>query len=208
MCMNILSKALLLFTLLLEIAYVELMVGKKKAWTCVTYIAKSNNRSMEMTNHTSWSRLCTRMENGWWNIKIKDFLHESPSPLFEWLENMAILFLSLIFSCTFVSIFFVVFLWHAIFSLLLTVGHNSLACHLSFLAHCGPCFFGMPSFLSLFFFFIYNPCLSWRIIWRGRSFSWSFILRNGWNGIANFQCRSLACGVYVILIKQVWNVSH
>jgi len=51
--MNILSKALLLFTLLLEIAYVELMVGKKEACTCVTYIAKSNNGSMKMTNHTS-----------------------------------------------------------------------------------------------------------------------------------------------------------
>ena len=49
----ILTKALLLFTLLLRIAYVELMVGEMEVCTCVTYIAKSNNESMEMTNHTS-----------------------------------------------------------------------------------------------------------------------------------------------------------
>jgi len=40
-------KALHLFILLLKIAYVELMVGEMEACTCVIYIAKSNNRSME-----------------------------------------------------------------------------------------------------------------------------------------------------------------
>jgi hypothetical protein len=34
-------------------AYVELMVGEVEACTCVTYIAKSNKGSMEITNHTS-----------------------------------------------------------------------------------------------------------------------------------------------------------
>jgi len=52
-CVYILTKALLLFTLLLKMAYVELMVGKMEACTCVTYIAKSNNGSMEITNQTS-----------------------------------------------------------------------------------------------------------------------------------------------------------
>ena len=66
-CVYILTKALLLFTLLLKIAYVEFLVGELEAYTCVTYIAKSNNESMEMTNHTSWSRLCTYVEGGWWN---------------------------------------------------------------------------------------------------------------------------------------------
>ena len=65
-CVYILTKALLLFILLLKIAYVELMVVEMEACTCVTYIAKSNNGSMEMTNHTSWSRLCTCVEEGWW----------------------------------------------------------------------------------------------------------------------------------------------
>jgi len=38
---------------LTKVAYVELMVGEKEACTCVTYIAKSNKGSMEMTNQTS-----------------------------------------------------------------------------------------------------------------------------------------------------------
>jgi len=66
-CVYILTKALPLFILLLKMAYVELMVGEMEACTCVTYIAKSNKGSMEMTNHTSWSRLCTYVEGGWWN---------------------------------------------------------------------------------------------------------------------------------------------
>jgi len=52
-CVYILTKAFLLFILLLKIAYVELMVGKKEACTCVTYIAKAINGSMGMINHTS-----------------------------------------------------------------------------------------------------------------------------------------------------------
>jgi hypothetical protein len=53
MCIYILTEALPLFILLLKIAYVELMVGEMEACTCFTYIAKSNNESMEMTNQTS-----------------------------------------------------------------------------------------------------------------------------------------------------------
>ena len=40
-CVNILTKALPLFILLLKITYVELMVGEVEACTCVTYISKS-----------------------------------------------------------------------------------------------------------------------------------------------------------------------
>ena len=86
-CVYILTKALLLFILLPMIDYVELMVGKKEACTCVTYIAKSNNWSMEMSNHTSWSRF-VHVYGKW--IKIKDSLHESPLLHFEWHEDMAI----------------------------------------------------------------------------------------------------------------------
>ena len=132
-CVYILDKVLLLFILLLMIAYVELMVGKKEACTCVTYIAKSNNESMKMTNHTSWSRLCMCVEYGWWMIKIKDSLHESLSPLFEWHEDMAIFFSLSFFSWTCVHFFrscffgtpsflscslWAMLLWHAIFPLL------------------------------------------------------------------------------------------
>ena len=82
-CVCILTKAWLLFTLLLRIAYVELMVGKLEACTWVTYIAKSNNGSMEMTNHTSWSRSFTYEEGGWWkwNTPSRDL-----SPFY--LDNM------------------------------------------------------------------------------------------------------------------------
>ena len=76
-CVCILTKALPLFILLLNIAYVELMVGEMKACTCVTYIAKSNNGSMEMTNHTSWSRMCTCVEGGWWKWNTP-FMNLSP----------------------------------------------------------------------------------------------------------------------------------
>ena len=68
----------------------------------------------------------------------------------------------------------------------------------------GSCFLGMPSFL----FFLNSPCLIWRILERERSLNMEFYFVDGWNGIANFQCRSLAGGVHVILIKQVWKTSH
>ena len=38
---------------------------------------------------------------------------------------------------------------------------------------------------------------------RERSLNMEFYFVDGWNMVANFQCRSLACGVHMILIKQV-----
>ena len=38
---------------------------------------------------------------------------------------------------------------------------------------------------------------------RERSLNMEFYFVDGWNGIANFLCRSLAGGVHMILIKQV-----
>ena len=52
-CVYILTKALLLFTILLKMAFVELMVGEIEACTCDTYIAKLNIGSGEMTYHTN-----------------------------------------------------------------------------------------------------------------------------------------------------------
>ena len=67
-CVYILTKALPLFILLLKMAYVELMVGEMEACTCVTYIAKSNKGSIEMTNQKAdqdrahmW-----KMDGRWW----------------------------------------------------------------------------------------------------------------------------------------------
>ena len=79
-CVYIRTKALLLFTLLLKMAYVELKVGEVEACTCVTYIAKSNKGSMEMTNQTSLIKIvhiCGR-----WMVKIEYSFYESLSPLF------------------------------------------------------------------------------------------------------------------------------
>ena len=78
-CVYILTKVLPLFILLLKMAYVELMVGGMEACTWVTYIAKSNKGSMEMTNHTSWSRLCTYVEV---DDGMQYSFYESLSPLF------------------------------------------------------------------------------------------------------------------------------
>ena len=121
-CVYILTKALLLFILLLKMAYVELMVGKMEACTWVTYIAKSNNGSMEMTNHTSWSRLCTYVEGGWW--KWNEILLLWISHSFIWITwghgyiYISLSFLLFLFFMDIdVSIFF------------------------------GSCFLGMPSFL-------------------------------------------------------------
>ena len=175
----ILTKALLLFTLLLRIAYVELMVGEMEACTCVTYIAKSNKGSMEMTNHTSWSRLCTCVEGGWWNEILLLWISLS----FIWITwghgyiyFFRLSFFSWTLLCPFV--FFSFFL-----------GHASWACH-------------------LFSFFLNSSWHIWRILERERSFNMEFYSVDGWNGIADFQCRSSAGGVHVILIKHVWKTSH
>ena len=121
-CVYILTKALLLFILLLKMAYVELMVGEVEACTCVTYIAKSNKGSMEITNQTSWSRSCTYVEGGWWKWNTP-FMNLS----FLYLDNMR----------TWLYIFFLFFFMDIDVSI--------------FFLFFGSCFLGMPSFLSLFF---------------------------------------------------------
>ena len=73
-CVYVLTKALLVFILLLKIAYVELMVGEMEACTCVTYIAKSNNGSMEMIKIV---HICRR-----WMVEMKYSFYGSLSLLF------------------------------------------------------------------------------------------------------------------------------
>ena len=125
-CVYILTKALLLFTLLLKMAYVELMVGKMEACTCVTYIAKSNNGSMDMTNHTSWSRSCTYVEGGWWKWNEILLLWISLSFIMRrWLyiyiyisfSSLLLFFMDIDVSnfSLFFSFFWVMLLGHAIF---------------------------------------------------------------------------------------------
>ena len=60
------------------------------------------------------------------------------------------------------------------------LGHASWACHLFF-----------------------SPCLIWRILER-EIIKHGVYFVDGWNGIADFQCRSSAGGVHMSLIKQVW----
>ena len=152
--------------------YMELMVGEMEACPCVTYIAKSNNGSMKMTNHTSWSRSCTYVEGGWmveieWNTP---FMNLSPF----YLDNMRTwqyYYNYYFFSWTFcVQSFF--------------LGHASWACHL------------------FSFFSIAHASIERyeRERERERSLNMGFYFVDGWNMVANFQCRSLACGV--------WKTSH
>ena len=150
-----------------------------EACTCVTYIAKSNKGSMDIANQTSWSRSCTYVEGVWWN-------------------DILLLWISLSF------------IW-------ITWGHGYINIYIFFslsffmdidvsifFSFFGSCFLGMPSFL----FFFDSPCLIWKILERERSLNMEFYFVDGWNGIADFQCRSLAGGVHMILIKRVWKASH
>ena len=70
---------------------------------------------------------------------------------------------------------------------------------------CAPIFFWVLLLGHAIFFL---PCPIWMIIERERSLNMEFYFVDEWNGVANFQCRSLACGVHVTLIKQVWKTSH
>ena len=56
---------------------------------------------------------------------------------------------------------------------------------------------------AIFSLFLYSPCLIWGILGR-EIFKHGVYFAGGWYGIANFQCRSLAGGAHMILIKQVW----
>ena len=118
-CVYILTKALLLFILLLKMAYVELMVGEVEACTCVTYIAKSNKGSMDITNQTSWSRSCTYVEGGWWKWNTP-FMNLS----LLYLDNMR----------TWLYYYFIFFLDIHVSkkNFFFFLGHASWACHLSF----------------------------------------------------------------------------
>ena len=99
-CVYILTKALPLFILLLKIAYVELMVGEMEACTCVTYIAKSNNGSMEMRNQTCWSRLCTCVDGGKWNTPFMNLSLLYWDNMRTWLYYcISLLFFSWTFMC-------------------------------------------------------------------------------------------------------------
>ena len=114
-CVYILTKALPLFILLLKLAYVELMVGEMEACTRVTCIAKSNNGSMEMTNQTSWSRLCTYVEGGWWNEILLLWISLHYLDIMRTWLYLFLLFLFFFFMDIDVSIFLVMLLGHAIF---------------------------------------------------------------------------------------------
>ena len=137
-----------------------------RACTCVTYIAKSNKGSMEMTNHTSWSRLCTCVEGGWWNAILLLWISLS----FIWITwghgYICIYFflnLSLFFSWT-------------------------LMCPFFSLLFFGSCFLGMPSFpffLFFFFFFFWIAHASFEGYYRERSLNMEFYFVDEWNGIAN-----------------------
>jgi hypothetical protein len=127
MCIYILTMALPHFIILLKIAYVELMIGKMEACTCVTYIAKSNNGPMDMTNHTSRSRLCRCVEGEWWKWNTP-FMDLSPF----YLDNIRTWLYYCIYSF---------FSWTSmcpkfVFSTLgpscvpIFLGHSSWACHL------------------------------------------------------------------------------
>ena len=140
-CAYILTKALLVFILLLKIAYVELMVGDKEACTCVTYIAKSNNGSMGTTNHTSWSRLCTCVEGGWWKWNTP-------------FMNHSLLYLDIMRTWIYRYLFLLFLFFH---------GHWCVHFFL-FLFF----FFGVILLGHAIFFFD-SPCLIWRILESERS---------------------------------------
>ena len=122
---------------------------------------------------------------GKWMVEMKYSFYESLSLLD--LDNMrAWLYISL-------SLFFLLFLFFmdidvSIFFLFF-LGHASWACHL----------------FSLFFSIAHASIERYE---RERSLNMEFYFVGGWNMVANFQCRSLACGVHMILIKQVWKTSH
>ena len=132
-CVYILTKALLLFTLLLKMAYVELMVGKMEACTCVTYIAKSNKESMEITNQISWSRLCTYVGGGWWKWNTP-FMNLS----LLYLDNMR----TWLYYCIYIF-----FLGPSCVQILFsTLGPSCVPIYFFW-----SCFLGMPSFFSFSF---------------------------------------------------------
>ena len=90
-----------------------------------------------------------------------------------------------IYICVFFSFFFFMDIDVSIFFWVMLLGH---------------------AIFSLFSFFIAHASIEGYE--RERSLNMEFYFVDGWNMVANFQCRSLACGVHMILIKQVWKTSH
>ena len=64
-----------------------------------------------------------------------------------------------------------------------------------------PNFFWVMLLVHAIFFLIAHA--SFERYYRERSLNMEFYFVDGWNGIADFQCRGSAGGVYMILIKQV-----
>ena len=95
-----------------------------------TYIAKSNKGSTEMTNHTSWSRLCTCVENGWWKWNTP-FMNLS----LLYLDNMRTWLYICIYFCSWTFMCLIIF------------NTRTFMCPYFF----GSCFLGM--------LFFYSPCL-------------------------------------------------
>ena len=92
---------------------------RKEACTCVTYIAKSNKGSMEMTNHTSWSRSCTYVESVWWKWNEILLLWISLSFIWiSWGHGYIYMYIYMYIYIYFSPFFlWVMLLGHAIFSL-------------------------------------------------------------------------------------------
>ena len=124
-CVYILTKALLVFTLLLKIAYVELMVGKWKH-ALVSYI--SQNQTMD-----PWRWQITQVDQDrahMWKVDGRWWKWNTP------FMNLSLLYLDNM--RTWLYIFFSLFLFSW-----------TLMCPFFYLFF-GSCFLSMPSFLSFF----------------------------------------------------------
>ena len=173
MCINILTKALPLFFLLLKIAYVELMVGESRSMHLCHIYCKikqwihGDDKSHKLIKIV---HIC-----GWWMM-------ECNTPLMNLWISLSFIWITWGHSYIIVYLFFL-FFFMDIDTSIFFLGHASWACHL------------------LFFFFLDSSCPIWEISGRERSLNMEFYFVDGWNGIADFQCRSSAGGVHMILIK-------
>ena len=112
-CVSILTKAWLLFTLLLRIAYVELMVGKWKH-ALVSHVLQNQTKDPWRWQITQVDQDCAHMEGGWCNEILLLWI-----PLL-YLDNMR----------TWLYIFFSLFLFSWTLMCPFFLGHASWACHL------------------------------------------------------------------------------
>ena len=128
--------------LFLKMAYVELIVGNKmRRHTCTKYFAKSKigSKANNSYNHDrevhvyGMGYVEINDDNSKYDFYLLNFLDMASFPFY---------FLTCEPSC---ALFF---------------GRASLACHLFSLPRCGSCFFGMSSFLSLFFSRAISFCMN------------------------------------------------